>query len=254
MTDPFRASPKLGYAPTVTPPGHWRAGPGGSFEIAAPPARAPRPGSGAASGVTTTPEVATAPDGPPVHRPRRRWLVGLIAVPIVAAGAATALILLQRGGDDAGGGDTPVVAGEAPLPTAVSGAQPSSPAQPASSGDPSSATSAPAPASVPAPPVTPAPDRVVIQFEVDPSDAAITVEGERLTGTELDVPRADREVEVAVTRDGYKPKIRRVSLGASRTVEVILEKGRDPRGRGHRPRRGKENRGEERIISESPYD
>jgi serine/threonine-protein kinase len=250
MTDPFKERPKLGYAPTVTPPGHWRAGPGGSFEISAPPGRSPRPDRGAGSEVRTTPEVPTTPDRPP--RTRRRWLAGLIAVPILAAGAATAFILAQR--DE----DKPVRAAGQPPTAAPAPAPASSGLQPPSTALSSSASGPDAPAATSAPPAPPSPpagaDRVVIQFEVDPSDATLTVDGERLTGTELDALRADREVEVAVTRDGYKPKIRRVSLAASRTVEVILEKGRDHHRRGNRGRRGDGKQDEERIISESPYD
>ncbi|HYU15661.1 MAG TPA: PEGA domain-containing protein, partial [Candidatus Acidoferrum sp.] len=127
----------------------------------------------------------------------------------------------------------------------------------------SATSAAPSPASAdPQPPPAAAADaRVVIRIEPEPADAAIAVDGVPLAGTQLAADRSPREVEIAVSRDGYKTKTRRVSLAESRTVEVILEQARvDPkprvrRGR-HPPHSAKQDEREktERIIEDSPYD
>jgi serine/threonine-protein kinase len=240
MTDPLASGPRLGFAPTVTPPSQWRSVAGGTVEV------------------------ATTPDRPP--RRRRRWLGALIVVPVLAAGIATALLLVEPGGGDAGR------AGQA---AGAAGHE----SEPPGTGEPAARVAMPAPAALPAAAATPVPAaatpapaetapasgeaRVLIRFEVEPADAAITVDGAPLEGAELAAPRSRRDVEVAVTRDGYKAKTRRVSLAESRTVEVILEKAPDRRrprrGRSREPRkRGDAREGTsregERIINDSPYD
>jgi len=234
MTDPFKGWKKLDYAPTVTPAGEWRPSPSGGVEMA----------------------MATTPDRPPR---RRRWLLAVIAIPVVAAGAATALLLARGdGGESQGTAPLPAApspaASPAPVPPAPVPPAPTA-ASPAVQPPAAAVPQAPAPASP-----TDEPARVVLRFEVEPTDAAITVDGEPLAGAELAAPRADREVEVVVSRVGYQSKTRRVSLADSRTVEVTLEKAaaptKRPRGRrGDGRRRGdRERERGERIIKDSPYE
>jgi serine/threonine protein kinase len=171
-------------------------------------------------------ELPTTHD-PRRERPRRRWL-GLAIAGVLLAGAATAAVVLASRNQD-----EDVVAESKPVP----------------------AVTAPTPVETAPQPVVEEIAPVVIRIEVDPADAEITVDGAPLAGAELQAPRSDREVEIAVSRDGYKSKTRRVALGENRTVEVILEK--EPGVSKKRPRDRKKTQapGEgKRIIEDSPYE
>ncbi|HUS63193.1 MAG TPA: serine/threonine-protein kinase [Kofleriaceae bacterium] len=165
----------------------------------------------------------------------RRWVPVVIGLLLVTAGSATAILLAKDDTKEEAAAPAPV-AEPAPAPAAV----------------PPPVVEAPPPVALP-----PAEQPVVIAFEVQPADAAIQVDGKPLAGTELSVPREQREVEVAVSRDGFKPKTRRISLSSSRTVEVILEKVPAPRVKTKRRDPEPEPKGptkKDRIIDDSPYD
>ena len=167
----------------------------------------------------------------------RRWVPVVIGLLLATAGSATAILLAK---------DDTVEEAVAPAPT------------PAPTPAPAPVEPAPAVTAPPTePPAAPVELPVVISFEVQPADAAITIDGQPLAGTELSVPREDREVEVAVSRDGFKPKTRRISLSSSRAVEVILEKEPAPRVKTKRRHPDPEPKGptkKDRIIDDSPYD
>jgi serine/threonine-protein kinase len=232
LTDPFKGwNRKMDFAPTVTPAGEWRPAQSGGLEM------------------------QTTRDPPPASaRRRRRWVALAIALPVVAAGVATAALLVgERGGPD----HEPVAASRAvpePAAAAPEGGAASAAPDPDAPGSEPSRADAPARREPAAPPAVVAPARVTLRFEVAPVDATITVDGEPLAGTELTAERADREVEVAISRDGYLTKTRRVALADSRTVEVILEKTPEPRRA--RPAKQRPRKGErgERIIKDSPYE
>jgi hypothetical protein len=177
---------------------------------------------------------------PTTQRPQaprsRRWLLIAIAGLALAGAAAAAVVLAAQS-------DQPEETKKAEQPV-----------QPA----PAAAPTAPPEK----PPAAPEEAKVVIRVEPEPADAVVTADGEPLSGGELVRPKSDATVEIAVSRDGYQPKTRTVSLAESRTVEVILEKTAAPskhdtpaKKTGSKKKKpdGTDEKSD-RIIDDSPYD
>ena len=85
-----------------------------------------------------------------------------------------------------------------------------------------STPSAQAPALVPA--------TIRLKVAVDPLDAAVYLDGQRLLGTPptLSVPRDGRERELRAEAPGFEAEVRRVRLDADAALEVTLERSRAP--------------------------
>jgi hypothetical protein len=190
----------------------------------------PGPMAFAAAG-TPMPSQAPTTQRPPARRSRRWLLITVGCLALAGAAAATAVLASQ-------GSDTSA----APVAST-----PEPPAKPTQAAQPAQEDA-----------------KVIIRVEPEPADAVITADGEPLSGGELVRAKSDATVEIAVSRDGYQPKTRTVSLAESRTVEVILEKTAAP-ARPEPPARktsqskkkkkpdGTEEKSD-RIIDDSPYD
>jgi serine/threonine-protein kinase len=84
----------------------------------------------------------------------------------------------------------------------------------------------PAPAPAP-PPVQPPPAaEVVIAFRIDPADvdAVVDVDGQRVVGKELRLPRSSQAVTVTVQAKGYVTYKERVVLDEDRAIAVVLHR------------------------------
>jgi serine/threonine-protein kinase len=198
-----------------------------AFGAAIGPSHTPIPGplGFAAAG---TPLPSQAPTTPRAASRSRRWLL-FTALGLALAGAAAATLVLASQGDD-----EPAAKKVDPISTA-----------------PVVAT--------PGPTVEEA--KVVIRVEPEPADAAVTADGEPLSGGELVRPKSNATIEIAVSRDGYQTKTRTVSLAESRTVEVILEKTPAPpkhetsaKKTGNKKKKDGSEEKSDRIIDDSPYD
>jgi eukaryotic-like serine/threonine-protein kinase len=220
---------------------------------------APVPGFGAPLG---TAGAITNPRRPAARRSRLPWILAAI---VVAAGIAAVVVV-------AGHGDGQV----AIAPAQPAAAQPAA-AQPAAAQPAAAQPAAAQPATAPAQPAAPAtadvtspaqpqpqaaaatPDNaataapaaatVTLRFAVEPAGATILVDGTRVQGSELVVPRDDRTHTLRITAPGRLAHDETVRFDESQRLEVQLKRAGSARGNGPRDHSGSG----ERIDVDSPY-
>jgi hypothetical protein len=170
---------------------------------------------------------------PARSRSRVPWILGVI---VVVAGATGAVVIASHS-------DTPLAV--APLPPAVAPPTPAAvPAEPQATPDPSAAAAAPT-ARTAAQPTT-----VTLRFAVEPAGAAITVDGARVTGTELAVPRDDAVHTLRITAPGHTAHDEAIRFDESQRLVVQLKRSTGPT---RNTERRKPRSDTDRIDSESPY-
>jgi len=179
----------------------------------------------------------------PARRSRPLWLVGAL---LVAAGIAAAVVVAGRGDGPIAAGPTPVAQPVtqpiAHAPPDQAPAAPPEPHAPHATPDAGAATAA-----APAPPLAPT---VTLRFAVEPAGAAITVDGVRVDGAELAVPRDEAVHALRITAPGHVAHDESIRFDESQRLTVQLKlTGAPPRpGDRHKPKTT------DRIIdSESPY-
>jgi serine/threonine protein kinase len=176
---------------------------------------------------------------------RSRSAVFVLGLAAAVVGIAIAVVVGRRG-------DPPVPAGAAVTPPPVTQATATPPAAPPVA-TPAAPIAAPAPA--PAQPqgdAPAAPPKITLRLAIEPGDATITLDNERVTGPEIVVPRDARQHHLRITAAGYLPDDEMVSFDESQRLVVQLKKAAAP-GRG-KPRKDRPTERTERIESQSPYD
>jgi hypothetical protein len=91
---------------------------------------------------------------------------------------------------------------------------------------------------------------VTLRFAVEPTGAAITVDGARVDGTELAVPRDSAVHTLRITAPGHVAHDETIRFDESQRLVVQLKRAGGPARPGdrHKPRSDTD-----RIDSESPY-
>jgi len=205
------------------------------------PARLPEPA--AVSGVAPTAGAA----------PRRRltaWIVGGIALVTVGGVIAAAVAMTGGGADSPAAGARPSV----DVPTASSEAttSPVAPAPPAASPAPPAVSPGPA-AHSESPPVEAAaphagePSRaptITLRLAIEPKGAAITLDGRRVSGPEIALPRDDKAHRLRITAPGYLAHEETIAFDENQRVTVQLKR---PAARAKGPK------DPDGIDSQSPY-
>jgi serine/threonine-protein kinase len=191
----------------------------------------------------TVPEVMVPdmPDasGTDLAAPRRSRLTRLLTgvAILVACGVIAATLTIVMSGKD-------------PAPATT-------PAQPAAVAAPAPAASPPAPAEPPAPvPSPPAhieapaePATITLRLAVDPPGSVVTLDGKRVTGAELVVPRDAGTHRLKITAAGYLGHEEAIAFDESQRLVVQLKRVAAAPGRG-KPK----DHTTDRIDSQSPYD
>ena len=202
----------------------------------------PPPGFGPSTGGTAP--AVTSPERPSARRRSRApWIIAAI---VVAGGIAVTAVI-------AGRGDGPMAIAPSPpapaAPPAAAAAPPAAPAQPAAvpAQVPADAQGAAPPTEAHAPPDAAA-ATVTLRFAVEPAGAAILVDGARIQGSELVVPRDDRTHTLRITAPGRLAHDETVRFDESQRLVVQLRRA-GGRGNDGKPHAGSADR----IDSESPY-
>ncbi|HET7505079.1 MAG TPA: serine/threonine-protein kinase [Kofleriaceae bacterium] len=157
---------------------------------------------------------------PPVAPPRRsRALRIVVPVAMLAAGAAAAAIVVVVTGSSSARSPAapPGVPAASPAPAAVATAL---------------ATSTASPPSPPSPPV--AARTITLRFEIDPRDAAIVLDGKRVTEPELAVTMDTAPHLLQITAAGFASHLGTLTYNESQRVVVQLKPTGAERGKGAR--------------------
>jgi hypothetical protein len=88
---------------------------------------------------------------------------------------------------------------------------------------------------------------VTLRFAVEPAGAAITVDGVRVQGAELAVPRDEAAHTLRITAPGHIAHDEPIRFDESQRLVVQLKRAGGP------PRGGDRKKPPDRIDSESPY-
>jgi eukaryotic-like serine/threonine-protein kinase len=210
---------------------HTVAAAGSASAVREPTTEAPAVTSRERPGATTSP-----------RRSRVPWILGAI---VLAAGISGAVIV-------AGRGDGPVVAAPTPPPTTT-------PPPPVAHAVPDTASATPSEPSAPqatpgaggaAAPTGPPATTVMLRFAVEPAGAVITVDGARINGTELAVPKDDAVHTLQITAPGHVAHDETIRFDESQRLVVQLKRAGGPVRPGDRH---KPHSDTDRIDSESPY-
>jgi hypothetical protein len=89
---------------------------------------------------------------------------------------------------------------------------------------PSATAAAPSAAASAAPPIAPAPEEILVRVETDPADVVVSLNGERVGSTPLDLrlPRADRPVALELRHPGYVSRAETLVPDRDQTLRVEL--------------------------------
>ena len=129
-----------------------------------------------------------------------------------------------------------------PAPPPVSSAQAQAQIPPAPTHD-GSGSGATAPAVGSAEPAT-----ITLRFAIEPPSAAVVLDGKRITGTELSVPRDGATHRLKITAAGYLGHDEVISFDENQRLVVQLRRAVAP------GRKLPKDRSTDRIDSQSPYD
>jgi hypothetical protein len=204
--------------------------------------------SGVRDPATGEPAV-TARERPKAIRAARRsrlaWIAGAI---VLAAGIAGAVVVVGRGDGPVAVGPTPAGAPPATQPIAHPASEPVSepPSQPqAPQGIPDASAAAAAAGTSPA---VPQATTVTLRFAVEPAGAAVAVDGVRVEGAELAVPRDEAVHTLRITAPGHIAHDETIRFDESQRLSVQLKRAGSARGDRKKP-----HSEADRIDSESPY-
>jgi hypothetical protein len=191
--------------------------------------------------------------------PRRSRAAIFAIAAIAVAGVVIAAVVLSGGGSPTAG--PTAVAPSAMAPTAPPATMPPATTTPPAGQSAPAGTQASAPAAAPAGSDGAAPAQraddlaahatITLRLAIEPAGAVITLDGERVTGPELTVPRDGKQHRMRITAPGYVPDDETVSFDESQRLVVRLERAKVP-GRGN-PRKDRPSEKSERIDRQSPY-
>lgn len=194
-------------------------------------------------GTDETLRLASGP-GAALPRPRRRWPWAVAALALASAGVVAAMVI-PRSSPSAAPEPAPQPA-QAPAETASVAPAPAAP--------PAPPPAAPAPA---APAPATAASTIRLRFDVEPAGAKISIDGEPVSGTDLEVPKDGAEHVVRITAEGYLADEERVRFDETQrmVVRLVRESRSTRRSRSDErtappPQRDKPP---VRIESDSPY-
>jgi hypothetical protein len=164
---------------------------------------------------------------------------------VLAAGIAGAIAVVGRGDEPVAVGLTPPVATPVTQPIAHPASDlvnepPSQPQAPQVIPDAGGAVAAAG-----TPPAVPQ-ATVTLRFAVEPAGAAITVDGVRVEGAQLAVPRDEAVHTLRITAPGYLAHDETIRFDESQRLAVQLKRTGSARGGDHK-------KPHDRIDSESPY-
>jgi serine/threonine-protein kinase len=200
--------------------------------------------SGARDPATGEPAV-TARERPKAIRAARRsrlaWITGAI---VLAAGIAGTIAVVGYGDEPVAVGPTPPV--PQPIARPASGLVSEPPSQPqAPQVIPDAGGEAAAAGTPPAVPQA----TVTLRFAVEPAGAAVTVDGVRVEGAQLAVPRDEAVHTLRITAPGHLAHDETIRFDESQRLVVQLKRTGSARGGDHK----KPHSEADRIDSESPY-
>jgi serine/threonine protein kinase len=200
---------------------------------------------------------ATGANPAPAPRKSRAW-IAVVALLVVAGGVGIA-IAVGGGGGPSAPAPTQTATQQASGPPTTPGpttttpppAQPTTttppPAQPTTTTPPPppQTTTTPSGGATAHPDEPPTPTTITLRLAIDPSSATIAIDGRKVTGPEISVPRDTRTHQMKITAPGYVAHEDTISFDESQRLVVQLKRAA---GRGKTTPRDPDG-----IDSQSPY-